>query len=280
MNTKRPQTYHFLSSRDYVKAFDTWAQETLPSYSHRAFARWAKVKSPNFIGLILSGQRHLQGDWLEGFILAAKLEGLERRYLETLVQLENADDWHLKEQLLEELRTLFVQENIESLVGDRLTLVREPLLWTLYYMSFLGDQVAEPKWFKLRLRRSVPVPTIRQGLETLERLGLLQRSGNRYQPLKQLLESPDEMEAGANAHFHRYVLEESLESLETLDPADRSFGSLTLSIDQEQSEALKKEISRFGKYLLQKYESAHSSDSNLVRLNLQLYPLTKQEKHS
>ena len=79
---KRPNALNYLATWEYVTDYDIWAQKDRPGYSKRNFAKWAKIRSPNFISLLISKKRALKGEWLNKFILASHMTPTEELHLE------------------------------------------------------------------------------------------------------------------------------------------------------------------------------------------------------
>ena len=75
---------------------------------------------------------------------------------------------------------------------------------------------------------------------------------------------------------HLPILEESIRAIDALNPEERTFGSLTSTVRREQLADLKEEINRFGQHLLSKYGTSEPVEGEVMRLNIQLYPLTKK----
>jgi uncharacterized protein (TIGR02147 family) len=272
----RPQAWDFLTTREFVAAFDAWARGHLRGYSRRAFARWAKIPSANALTVIISGERHLSQTWLGPFVRGAKLSDDEAEYLGKLVELESATDRKRREELLESIQLLVAKRGVTSLAGDTLELLRNPLAWTLYSMTGLAGQDGTPKWFKSRLVEKVAMPEIHKALDLLVRLDLVERDERGALRAKAVhLESPDQFKDAQNSAFHRHVLGEAGRVLDTYAPATRAFGSLTLTVDAEDEAAFRDEVNRFGRKMLKKYGKPGPLRGQLFRVNIQLYPLTE-----
>lgn len=277
----RPRVWNFTRSRDFIRAYDLWARKYIRGYTRRSFAKWANISSPNFLTLVIADKRSLSEAWLGGFVRAAKLSHSESKYIESLVRLEHTTDDGERELLLQKMHDVLAIEPTVNLVGDLLELVRSPVTWTLYHMLSLADQESSAFWFRSRLIKKLGVKEIRDALELIARLGLAEIQDNgRLVPKSTKIESSDQFESAQNRIFHRFVLDEAKANLEAVAPEDRSYGSLTVAVSHSQEEEFKKEISRFGRRLLEKYGSMQPIDGNLFRVNLQLYPLTQSEKKS
>ncbi len=273
----RPLATYFLSTYEFAYSYDSWAKSNLRGYSRRAFAKWAKVSSPNFVSLVLSKKRTLKGEWLNGFIKAAKLAAEEETHLRKLNAFEEERSPEKRMQLLIEIRKTLSNSNIKSLAHDQLVLLTQPLAWVLYYMMDLKGQKNEPIWFKQRLRLlKVTAVEISEALQTLKRLGLVELKNEKLVTKEKLITSPDQIQKSTNAIFHENILDEAKLALRDLLPQDRSFGSLTATVESSKIQSLKNEVQEFGQYLLTKYASHEDVDGEVFRLNIQLYPLTEK----
>jgi len=274
----RPQVWSHLSTSSYVSSFDRWAKESLPNYSRRAFAKWAKIASPNALTLVIQGKRALSKDWLGKFSTTAKLSEAEAKYLQKLWEIEQSKNSEEQSRLFDEAIGIVSKNADMSLAGDTLQLIANPQMWTLFHLLDLNDVEQSPKGFKERLlAKNTSAEEILNSLKTLLRLKLIEKDqhGN-YRKLSSVIESPDQMQAAQNSRFHKFVLDESLEFLNERKPEERAFSSLTIAVPKELISEFKKEANLQLRKILQKYSKEGAIDGELFRINLQLYPLTKK----
>ena len=272
-----PKTENYLSSRDFVAAYDQWAVKHVANYSRRAFAQWAKVKSPNFITLVISGRRSLQGAWLEAFCRTSRLAADQISLLKELCAVEAEKDFEAKFRYLQAYRERLRKSFQASLALHQLDLLRSPLAWTLLQVIELKGSSTKASWFKKQLRSKVSAEEVEAALLSLRSCGLIVLGKGRWIATHAHYSSPDQIQTAENAAFHERMLAEGLDVLRKYDPADRSFGSLTLCVRRRDEDLLKAEIQKFGRYLASTYGSGYPVDGNCYRLNLQLYSLTQTE---
>jgi uncharacterized protein (TIGR02147 family) len=272
-----PPVGNFLSSREYVTAFDIWAKRGLKSYSRRNFAKRAGVRSPNFITLVISGKRALQGEWLEAFVRAAKLSAKEERLLKELCAIEHEKNPNAKAALLNDYYNQLLARHQHKLATSQMSLLRNPLAWTLLQVISLKGAEDKAGWFKKILRLPVDAPTVVEALEILRTCGLIEKRDSRWIATHKHYKSPDQISVAENAVFHECMLREAAEVLKSYDPGDRSFGSLTFNIAREDEVSLKAEIQKFGQHIAKTYSRSYPASGDCFRLNLQLYALTNTE---
>ena len=277
----RPLAWDYLSSREFVVAYDAWATRHFRrNYSRRTFARWAGVKSANFLTLVISGKRRLSGDWLKAFSRGAKLSESETLYLSKLSRLESHSASTDQLAVLDEISTLLAEQGANSEAVRALELSRSPLAWDILQLIDLADCDGTELWFRKRLRRSCNVKEVREALALLLSLKMIEKSdASKYRSCPRHIETPDQIQKAENARFHKFILDEAHVALDELDAEQRSFGSLTIGVDKSKIPSLRKELSAFGKMISRKYASNEPVNGEVVRLNLQLYPITHSLKN-
>src|SRR5258706_16181048 len=77
--------YDFLDYRAYLRAYYEAAKRTRPSFSFRLFSKLAGLRSPNFLKLVIDGERNLGADSVGRFNQALGLEGADAEFFADLV---------------------------------------------------------------------------------------------------------------------------------------------------------------------------------------------------
>src|SRR5215813_10276244 len=82
--------YDFLDYRAYLRAYYEAAKRTRPSFTFRLFSKLAGLRSPNFLKLVIEGQRNLGADSIPRFIEALGLQGPDAEFFADLVAFNQA----------------------------------------------------------------------------------------------------------------------------------------------------------------------------------------------
>src|SRR3954462_313301 len=77
--------YEFLDHRAYLAAYYQAAKRTRPSFSFRMFSKLAGLRSPNFLKLVIDGERNLGAESVGRFAQALGLEGSDAEFFADLV---------------------------------------------------------------------------------------------------------------------------------------------------------------------------------------------------
>src|SRR3954468_7248338 len=84
------RVYDFLDYRAYLRAHYEAAKRTQRSFSFRSFAKLAGLRSPNFLKLVIEGERNLGADSVPRFSVALGLEASEAEFFSDLVAFNQA----------------------------------------------------------------------------------------------------------------------------------------------------------------------------------------------
>lgn len=84
--------YSFVSLRAYLKAYYQYHKKSTAGFSFESFSRAAGMKSPNYLKLVMDGERDLSVSSLHRFARALGLSYVETQYFEALVFLAQASD--------------------------------------------------------------------------------------------------------------------------------------------------------------------------------------------
>src|SRR4051812_42448035 len=95
--------FEYTDYRKYLKDFYSAQKSRNPSYSYRLFAKRAKLASPNYLKLVIDGQRRITDQTVHQFSRGLSLGRVEARYFRNLVSYQEARDGEAKQGFLDEL---------------------------------------------------------------------------------------------------------------------------------------------------------------------------------
>src|SRR5947209_2672039 len=95
--------FEYLDYRQYLKDFCQDQKQQSASYSYRVFANRAKLVSPNYLKLVMDGERPLTEKNLQKFIRGLGLDTKEADYFRALVAYQECADVEEKNARLKEL---------------------------------------------------------------------------------------------------------------------------------------------------------------------------------
>lgn len=243
--------------------------------SYRGFARRASLRSPNYLKLVMDGQRNLSPQMAERFAEACGLEGDAASYFTDLVGFNQASSQRERNTQYARLTSFRRYRH-----ANRLD-IRHAAYHSAWYMPAIREMTTsesfeeDPGWVAAHLQPSISKAEARRALETLLELGLLERDEEgRLRQSEPLISTGHEVKGLHVANYHRAMMERAAASIDLIDPADREISSLTLCVSKEGLQRIKARVREFRMELLQLSAEEQNPD-RVVQLNFQLFPLSE-----
>jgi uncharacterized protein (TIGR02147 family) len=277
-----PSIYDFLDYRQFLRAWYDAEKNRLPAFSYRYFARKAGFASPNFLKLVIEGDRNLSAESVERFVEVLKLSDHEASFFRDLVSWNQARNLAEKNLLFEQVIASKRFQEWRKLDASRLEYLRHWYYPAIRELAAHPDFEADPAWIGPRLWVKLSREEILRALEVLEKLGLLERDpgGRLTRGERTLSTGPrvqgDELRVMAK-HCLRELMEQASEALDKVPAPLRDIGAITVAVRPENVAELKERIQRFRREMLERCDQDDGA-SEVYQLNLQFFPLTRTPK--
>lgn len=271
--------FGYTDYRKYLGDYYNFRKKGARGYSYRSFSKAAGFSSPNFLKLVVEGERNLGSDAVEKFIKALHLTRSMAEYFRVLVRLNQSQEDVEKLELFNQLVRLTPQAKRRDLQSESLQYLSHWIYPVLREMIQMPDFSDDPHWIARRLHADVSVQDIAQALRFLVAEGFIEkRSDGTYAAQDNLVLSSDEVRSLAVRNYHRQMLAQAFEALENLPLNEREFGALTLVIPEAAMAELKERIKTFRRdlHLWAVQATAEQTGDQVVQINLQMYPHTKK----
>jgi uncharacterized protein (TIGR02147 family) len=271
--------FDFLSYRAFLRAYYEAAKKGTAGYSFRSFSRQAGLKSPNFLKLVMDGERNLGRDTIPKFADALGLTGESRQFFFDLVVFEQATDVVEKNAAFERIaasRRFRAARRIDGMVHEYLSHWYHPAIREL---AARADFREEPRWIAEMLLPNITPKQAADSLALLLDLGLLVRDErtSRLELREPTLTTEHEVSAMGVANFHRQMLERAASSIDTVPSSARDLAALTVCVSPRLVGEVKRRIHQFREALTELCDS--ETDGRVVyQLNVQWFPLTRLDE--
>lgn len=231
-------------------------------FSLRAFARKVEV-SPAVLSRVLAGKRKLTFNLAVRIADALSLGPSEREQLYSFYLTYSSDE-----------KSLEVKKEKEESI-DCFNALKDWYHYGITQLLFIETFNEDPKWIAKML--SITELEAKLGLDRLIRLNILARDsdGKIYRTKFHLSASTDIASAGLK-HFQKQILEKSINSLEIDDLSERDITSITIAVNEDQIQEVKKEIKIFRKKMSELLTTGKKT--RVYNLGVHLYPLSKSSK--
>lgn len=242
-----PLLRDYTSYRDYLRDWYEHKKVSRAGFSFRKFSSVLGLKSPNFMQLVLSGQRNLSQELAEKIAEVMKLRGAERSYFLSLVDLEQArtdEETHRAEKLLLVARKKLVTSHIDK--------AREKVVSEWYHMLvrelvFLPEFEPIGEFVSRALNGLISEEQGAESIRLLIETGFLVRDETgTYGAQDVAVDTGDYVfTRAAMEKHHGDTLVAWGKNLSTLNPKEQELGLLHIPIASDKVEELRQRVRRF-----------------------------------
>ena len=276
-NHNRVDVFGFLDYRAFLRAYYLLGKER-SGLSYRGFSQRAKLRSPNYLKMVIEGSRNLTREMAKRFAHACRLEGTEVEYFCTLVEFSQAETVAERNFYYGQLQN-FKRYNIYH----ELELAQD-YYHSKWFLPAIREMVGtrhfreDDTWIAKHLLPPIKPREARLAVQTLLKLGLLKRNKNgKLVQDNALVTTGAETQSLHLANYHQTMMEHARTSIDRLKAYERDISSVTLCLDSDGISRLKKTIADFRRKLLE-LEQTETHKEQVVQVNFQLFPLSAIEK--
>lgn len=273
-----PSVYHYLDFRAYLGDLFAFHKTRDAGFSHREFAKRAGFAAPNFLQLVIGGQRNLTHKSCAQVAKGFGLKSRDREFFSCLVQMNQAKTHAERNrfyQTMTALRSPGAIKQLESASYDYFSnwyipVVREVATW--------GNGRSSAAQVAALLNPPITTREAERALQVLTELQLLRQDGDgSWVQTDASVTTGPEVRSLVVANYHREMIRLGGEAIERHPAAERDISALTLGIDPQQMPELKQKIAAFRLELLD-LAARDEDPQQVVQLNFQLFPLTRPLK--
>lgn len=265
--------FRYLDYRGFLADF--YAAKKRRGFSYRAFSRAAGLGAPNYLKLVIAGERNLTAAMAERFAASCGLSGDAAAYFQHLVEFNQAKTAAERNKSYARLAGFRRYRQVQKLE------VAHAAYHSTWYLPAIRELCAspafreDPQWLASVLRPAIKPSEAKQALELLIDLGLLERDAN-----GRLKQSSPVVSTGAQTrhmnirNYHVEMLRRASDAIEVVPAKERDISSLTLCLGPDGLERFKQRIAEFQRELIELAEN-ETERTQAVQVNFQLFPLSK-----
>jgi uncharacterized protein (TIGR02147 family) len=267
--------FDFLDYRAYLRAYYAAEKERRPAFSPRFFSRLAGLRSPNFLKLVMDGERNLGPDTVPKFIHAIGLADEAAAFFSDLVTFTQAESAAAKSRAFERISASRRFRSARRIEGDFVKYLSHWYYPAIRELAARDDFQESPKWIASQLRPKITPQEAASGLSLLLSLGYLERSPDTGEIVRgdPTITTDHHVHRLGVVNFHRQMLERASASIEEI-PADmRDLSASTVCVGPATAALVKERIHKFHEEMLQLCD-AEPKGTVVYQLNIQWFPLS------
>jgi uncharacterized protein (TIGR02147 family) len=273
------RVYDFLDYRAYLRAHYETTKKARRGYSFRLFSKLAGLRSPNFLKLVIEGQRNLGADSVPRFSGALGHDAAEAEFFADLVAFNQADSLAEKNRAFERIAASRRFRSARRIDGDLFAYLSHWYNPAIRELAARSDFNEDPRWIASQLVPQISSAQAAEAMKLLLSLGLLVRdeASGRVLRGEPTLTTEHEVRSLGAAAFHRQMLERAAESIETVPREQRDLAALTVCVSPETAAKVKQRIHQFREALAELCD-ADTAGSVVYQLNVQWFPMSQQKE--
>jgi uncharacterized protein (TIGR02147 family) len=284
---REPVIGAYTDFRDYLRDFYDYKlhlhRNSFSSYNYKTFSAAADIKSPNYLKLIIEGERNLSPATARKF---AKALGLDREGTDEfllLVEYGQALDPLERNRHLKALNEFRTRRRIRSgeLTDEKVEGAPKWVSWVLHALADQKNADFSIDGLRDLLQGKVSADDIRRSLQQLldsQSLVLDTETGK----IKKGLVPPTQEEIPPEMirKIQSELMYLGMEALLNGKNTDREIGTLTVCLTEAEFEKIKFELRHLRKRILKDalVNREQGPGDRVYQLNIQMYPLTKKAK--
>jgi uncharacterized protein (TIGR02147 family) len=279
---EKPALSTYTNFRDYLKdVFEYRRKQSeghLRPYSYSDFSAAADIRSPNYLKLIIQGERNMSLDMCKKFGRALKFDKAEQAEFEALVFYGQEKDSLQRNKYLKQLSEIRSQNALDDGSIDAETWEKVPgwLAWVLYALIDQENVIFRPDVLKKILRNQVTEKQISEALAKLVSSGDIEIIDGRARKKNMMLSGSEKIPIALIRKLQAELIYLGLESLYKDQPTEREISGFTMAMTEDEYKWVRHELRKVRKELQSKLMMARekSPGQKVYQVNVQLFPLS------
>jgi uncharacterized protein (TIGR02147 family) len=270
----------FEDYRAYLRAFYADQKARKRGFSFRGFAKTAGLASPNYLKLVIEGERRITDKSLPQFVKGLKLTSEEACYFRALVAHHEAKDVLLQKQSrseLERLRVLNLRRE-EELQEPRMDYLRHWHHMVVRELVTLSDFEPNSKWIVDRMKNRITEDQAKDSLDLLLKLGLIENQDGRFVQADPLISTGDDSQnkqlVSLIHNIHKQMSDLGMQTMAQESSEWREMSGLSIAVPLSKVPEIRTAIRRFRRELNQCFSSSQKNEA-VYYFAVQFFPVTK-----
>ena len=268
--------YRYLSYRRFLEDWFEEKKKQNPRFSHRAFSKRCKQKSPSFLKDVISGRRNITAQQEEPIINILGLSAEEKHYFLDLLTVEQSKDLTQQDRAFERIAAARRYHGSRKIEGESYRYLSRWFCPAVRELANRDDFRADPDWIKNELRPKITKKQAEEALQILRDLGMIRiLKDNRVESMEGSFATPKQVEGLAVHNYHQEMLSLAKDGVSRFDPEFRHFLALTVGVPRSLLPELKKELNEMATRLFDLCEENNSNLEQVLQVQLHFFPLSK-----
>jgi uncharacterized protein (TIGR02147 family) len=253
---------------------DLYAAKKPQGFSYRAFSRVAKLGAPNYLKLVIDGERNLTPAMAQRFAHACGLRAEAAAFFQSLVEFSQARTLAEREAGHAKLAAFARYREAHRLEAAHTAYHGNWYVPAIRELCASPAFVCDASWIASALVPSIKPQEAQKALDVLFELGLIERSAEHGVRQGTAVVSTGAQTRGMHIkRYHAEMMRRATAAMDLLPAAERDISSLTLCLGATGIARLRERIQAFRRELIDLAEN-ETQREQVVQVNFQLFPLS------
>lgn len=241
-------------------------------FSYRKFSTHAGFSSPNFLLLLIQGERNLSEDGAEKLGSAFGLRHHRLSFFKDLVKFGQSSTPHERFEFSQSLLKFKAKLNIYFIEDEQTEYFKKWIHVAIRELLLIDPTITEDEIAK-RMKPTVKKSEVQESLQLLQNLKMIFFKDEKWQVNAKTVSSGSQFVAASAYCYHHQMIELGQKSLERFSKQERYISGSTISLSWDNFKAVQKKISELRSEILALSE-IDSNKEEVFQVNFQLFPLT------
>ncbi len=274
MEKQEPDILHYSNFRIYLNDYYDFKKIQLPIFSHRYFAQKAGLSSPNYLKLVMDGQRNLTQKSMLKFQNALGLKGKRAEFFENLVFFNQATSSGERNLYYANILKVRAKAGLRKLEEAEFQLFNDWRHIVIRELAAVKGFRTDAHWIAKKIGSGITEKEAEESLKLLSALGLLKKTANGLKQTSVNITTSDEVRSLLVKNYHRQMLQLSMTAMERVPAKLRDISSITIPIHIRDLSKIKEQVQLMRKELLN-MAAEPGEGEDILQINIQLFPLTE-----
>ncbi len=272
----KPAVFDYLDYRQFLQDWYRY-EHAAGRVSLRSFSRAAGFTSPNFLKLVMDGDRNLTNASLAKFVVGLKFNKQESEFFARLVAFNQASTHQERDANYQELLKCRKITDHKPIARDQYQYYSSWYHPVVRELLVAADFDGDLEKLAHRIQPELTLAQIEKSVELLVSLGfIMQNEDGTWRQNTPVVTTGPESDSHVLTKYHQSVFDLAKSIIENVAPENRDVSALTLGISTARLPEIKKRLQEFRREILD-LVSLDTNPSEVVLLTMQLMPVTSKE---
>lgn len=272
-----PRVHQFTDFRKYLGEWFQYKKATRRGFSHRTLSQKLGLSSPNFVLLVIKGERNISMELAEKLSSVIGHADEEKEYFLWLVRLDQAKDSRERLEAQRNLLRLVRKVSTSVLKSCQLDVIGSWQHMLIRECVFFSDFKPEAEYIAKKLDYFISLEEAEASIEFLIKGQYwIQDQNGQWKANDPVLDTGDNVFTGILMNeLHSKTLDQWSKWIQEVEPTQRELGLLYIPINSNKIPELKKRIRDFQDEIIGWLQDEKEADQ-IVQLGTYLMPLRRK----